>query len=221
MENQVQDNTTAATTTRTTMVSKDFKKFDYPITFKFNIGTLANDFTAKDNSGKTVAYVKQKLFKLKEAITVYADESKQEVLYTINADRIIDFNASYYFSDKNGDLIGKIGRKGMRSLWKASYEIFDKENNCEFTVKEENPMAKVFDAVAGEIPIVGMFTGLMFHPKYGVLNAKGETVARLSKQSSFFGRIFLLEKLEGIENNKDEKLMLALMMMSLLERRRG
>lgn len=198
-----------------------FKTFDYPITFKFNIGTFANDFTAKDNSGNTIAYVRQKMFKLKEAITVYANENKEEVLYTINADRIIDFNASYYFSDSDEEVIGKIGRKGMRSLWKASYEIFDNDNKLEFTIKEENPMAKVFDAVAGEIPIVGMFTGLMFHPKYGVLDQEGKTVARLSKQSSFMGRLFLLEKLEGFKSGNDEKLMLALMMMSLLERRRG
>ena len=39
--------------------------FNFPLDFTFNIGTLANDFTAVDASNKTVAYVKQKMFKFK------------------------------------------------------------------------------------------------------------------------------------------------------------
>lgn len=42
------------------------KDIKYPVSFKFNIGTLANDFVAKDTLGTTLAYVKQKMFKLKE-----------------------------------------------------------------------------------------------------------------------------------------------------------
>ena len=42
--------------------------FAVPISFKFNIGTFHNDFTATDVSGNVIAYVKQKLFKLKEEI---------------------------------------------------------------------------------------------------------------------------------------------------------
>ncbi|MEN8898824.1 MAG: hypothetical protein ABF251_08965, partial [Nonlabens sp.] len=58
---------------------------EYPIKFSFKVTTLSNDFTAKNASGQTIAYVKQKMFKLKEAITVYSDESKTRILYTIAA----------------------------------------------------------------------------------------------------------------------------------------
>jgi uncharacterized protein YxjI len=199
----------------------DFKEFDFPISFEFKIGTLANDFVAKDASGKTIAYVRQKMFKLKEAIMIYAEESKTNLLYKINADRIIDFNASYSFSDADDNVIGRVGRKGMKSLWKANYEIFDNNNTPEFSIREENPWTKVFDAMMSEVPVVGMFTGYMFNPKYAITNTEGVAVARLSKEASFFGRKFKLDKLADFKAGDSERIMLALMMMVLLERRRG
>lgn len=203
------------------VIKQDFKEFNYPIVFEFKIGTLANDFTAKDAGGATIAYVKQKLFKLKEAINVFSDESKTEVLYTIAADRIIDFNASYVFKSESGNELGKVGRKGAKSLLKAHYNIFDKDNNLDYTITEENPWAKVGDAVLGEIPVVGMFTGYLFNPKYIVKDTNDQIIARLSKEPSFFGRRFKLEEVGKFKAGDSERIMLSLMMMSLLERRRG
>jgi len=198
-----------------------FKNFNYPINFQFKIGSFANDFTAKDASGSTISYVRQKMFKLKEDIQVFSDESKSQVLYTIGADRIIDFNASYHFTNDKGEEIGKVGRKGRKSLLKAHYNIFDQNNNLDYTITEENPWAKVGDALMGEIPIIGMFTGYMFNPKYVVKNNDNEIIARFSKEASFFGRNFKLEEVGKFKEGDDERILLALMMMSLLERRRG
>jgi len=213
--NQLSRSETAAALTTS------FKNFNYPITFEFKISTLANDFTAKDASGNTIAYVKQKMFKLKEAINVFSDESKLETLYTIAADRIIDFNACYAFKNTNGIELGKVGRKGRKSLLKAHYEIFDKSNNLDYTISEENPWAKVGDAVLGEIPLLGMFTGYLFNPKYIVKDTNDQIIARLSKEPSFFGRRFKLEEVGRFKDEDGERIMLSLMMMSLLERRRG
>jgi uncharacterized protein YxjI len=198
-----------------------FKDFNYPISFEFKIGTLANDFTAKDASGNTIAYVKQKMFKLKEAINVFSDESKSDTLYTIAADRVIDFNASYAFKNSNGVDLGKVGRKGRKSLLKAHYEIFDKNNQQDYTITEENPWAKVGDTLLGEIPILGMLTGYLFNPKYIVKDDNDQVIARLSKEASFFGRRFKLEEVGKFKSGDDERILLSFMMMSLLERRRG
>jgi hypothetical protein len=199
----------------------DFRDFDFPLSFEFKIGTLANDFVAKDAGGSTIAYVRQKMFKFKEAIMIYSDESKSNLLYKINADRIIDFNASYSFTDDSDNTIGRVGRKGMKSLWKANYEIFDHNNDPAYSIGEENPWAKVFDALLGEVPLLGVFTGYLFNPKYGVKNAQGETIVRLAKQPSFFGRKFKMERVGELKEGDSERIMLALMMMVLLERRRG
>ncbi len=199
----------------------DFKEYAFPLSFQFKIGTLANDFVAKDANGATIAYVRQKMFKFKEAIMVYAKEDKKDLLYKINADRILDWSANYAFTDQNGDNLGRVGRKGMRSLWKASYEIYDNDNQIEYKIGELNPWAKVGDALLCEIPLLGALTGYLFNPKYGLTSPDGELVAKMSKDPSFFGRKFTLEKLGDLEQGDSTRMILALMMMLLLERRRG
>jgi len=216
LSDEILDN--KGTVVNTTKISD----YDYPLQFEFKIGTLSNDFIAKDASGKTLVYVRSKLFKLKEDIQVFATEKKEEVLFTIKADRIIDFNASYAFANDEGEFIGQVGRKGAKSLLKAHYEIYDDQKTPEFLIQEENPWAKFWDALLCEIPIISMFTGYMFNPRYGIKRTNSEeAIMRLSKEKSFFGRRFKLEKIGELEEGEDERLILGLMMMSLLERRRG
>ncbi len=201
---------------------EETKNFAYPLEFEFKIGTLANDFVAKDSSGTIIAYVRQKMFKLKEAIQVFSDESRNTVLYTINADRVIDFNANYAFTDASGELVGRVGRRGARSIFNAHYEVFNANGNLEFIIREENPWAKFFDALLGELPLVGLFSGYFLNPRYIVKRMDGTTeVARLSKEASFWGRRFTLVKLGELSKDQGERLVLSVMMMSLLERRRG
>lgn len=197
------------------------KEFAYPLEFEFKISSLANDFIARDANKQTIAYVRQKMFKLKEAISVYSNDSKNNILYTITADRIIDFNANYEFKNSEGTAFGRVGRRGAKSILKAHYEVYDLDGEQEFLIKEENPWVKFFDVLLSEIPLLGMFSGYFFNPKYIVKRNDGTEVARLSKQASFWGRRFKLEKLSDTSDGEDERMLLGLMMMALLERRRG
>jgi uncharacterized protein YxjI len=196
--------------------------FAYPLQFEFKISTLANDFTAKDNSGKTIAYVRQKMLKLKEEVIVFSDESKQKELFHINADKWLDFNTAYTFTTADGSTtLGKVARKGWASLWKARYELFDTNETQDLTIQEENPWTKLWDGIFREIPIVNIFTGYFFNPKYLVTRADGTVVVRLSKEKSFWGRKFKVENLTDFNDGEELRLLLGLMMMILLERRRG
>ncbi len=196
--------------------------YNYPLHLEFKIGTLANDFITRDANGETLLYVRQKLFKFKEAIQLFSSEDKSALVYTINADRIIDFNASYAFADVDGRSFGHVGRKGMKSLLKAHYEIFDENKQKEFIIQEENPWAKFWDALLCEVPLLGLLSGYLFNPRYVVKRTDtDELVVRLSKEKSFWGRRFKLDKLAELKEGEDERLVLGLMMLTLLERRRG
>lgn len=195
--------------------------FKFPIDFTFNIGTFSNDFTAVDANQKTVAYVKQKLFKFKEDVSIFENESKAKVLYKIKADKWIDFSACYSFSNAEGQELGKIGRKGWVSLWKAHYEIFDKNKQLKYTIREENAWVKVLDALVGQIPVLSLFTGLFLNPAYIVTNSRSETVVRLSKEKSLIGRRFKVSEIKKLDGSDDDIIILGLMMMVLLERRKG
>ncbi|MEE9439170.1 MAG: hypothetical protein V3V14_09240 [Saprospiraceae bacterium] len=189
--------------------------------FIFKLSTLSNDFTAIDANGQMVAYVKQKMFKLKEDIRIFSDESMTDQVNSISANKWIDFSAAYSFFDREGVEIGKIARKGWASIWKAKYEIFDNSQEHQYTIREEKGWVKVFDSVLGEIPILGFFTGYLFNPSYIVKDNDGNEIARLKKEASFWGRKFEVEKLGQLKDDDDERIILGLMMMVLLERRRG
>lgn len=88
----------------------------YPLTITFKFGVINPQFSVKDDSGRTIAYVKQKAFKMKEDITVFTDDTMSTPIYTIKADRWLDYNASYSFTDANGKDCGRIVRKGARSI---------------------------------------------------------------------------------------------------------
>ena len=193
----------------------------FPIDFEFKIGTLANDFVARDFSGKTIAYVRQKMFKLKEDIEIFSDETRTKVNYTIKADRWLDFSAAYSFYDADGNVIGKIARKGWRSLWKAQYEIIDQNDQLQYTINEENAMVKIFDSLLGQIPILGMLTGYFFNPSYLITDAIDNPIVKMKKVASFWGRRFQLTKEGRMDSDDDDRIMLGFMMMLILERRRG
>lgn len=193
----------------------------YPLSLKFNIGTIHNDFEATDALGNMRAYVKQKLFKLKDHVVVYTDRSQTEIKFEIKANQWIDFNASFKFTDANGNSVGRIAREGWNSLWKSHYIIFDENEQTDLEIREKNAWVKVWDGLFSEIPILGMFTGYVFNPSYTVKRTDGTLVCTVRKEASFFGRKFKIEQNDNFDKGEEDRILLSIIMMVLLERRRG
>lgn len=194
---------------------------NFPLTLSFKILAIATQIHVQDAGGSTLAYMKQKLLKLREDIDVFADQSQSQLLYNIKADRVIDFSARYNFTDASGKTIGSIKRKGMRSLWKANYEVADASGSQVMTINEENGWVKIWDSLFGEIPVIGMLSGYIFHPAYLVTNAQGQQVARLVKQPAFFEGKFELTPRDALRPQDENLVLLSLLTMTLLERSRG
>ena len=194
----------------------------YPLTLKFKFFALAPQIFVTDNTGSLIFYVKQKLFKLKEQITVCADEAQTQQLYSINADRIIDFSARYHFRDLNGIELGSVKRKGMKSFWRAHYDIATGHTETpSLSIREENPWVKIMDALFAEIPIIGLFTGYVFNPTYLVTRPNGSVVMHFSKVPAFLSRIFTIKQVDQMTDDEQQVAVLSLLMMILLERNRG
>ncbi len=194
---------------------------NYPIDLSFKILAIANQIYVRDASGNLIGYVKQKLFKLKEDINVFADEAQQQHQYNIKADRTIDFSARYTFTDSRGKVLGSVKREGMRSIWRARYQIFNAAGEQVMKISEEDPWVKIADALVGGVPILGFFTGYILHPKYLVTRMNENEVARLEKQPSFFEGKFQLTSLGQMSSDEEQIVLLSLLMMALLERGRG
>ena len=196
---------------------------NFPLSLRFKLLALSPQIYVTDAAQQPVLYVKQKLFKLREKIEVFRDESRAQLLCTIQANKIIDWSARYFFTAADGSDLGSVGRKGMRSLWRAHYEVFAPgDTNPDFVIREENPWTKVADSFFGELPIIGIFTGYLFHPRYLVTRkSTGQPVFRLSKQSALWEGKFLIEKFGDANEQEETTLTLALLMLILLEKRRG
>jgi hypothetical protein len=192
-----------------------------PLDLRFKLLAIAQQMSVTDAQGQLVYYVKQKAFKLKEAVTVFADESQTRPLYTITADRVLDISARYRITDPGGVEVGVLERRGMRSLWRAHYSIFQAERQV-FTIREESVWVRVLDGIFGDIPILGLLAGYLFHPAYLVSRGEGQqTLLRAVKRPAFFEGRFQIEAITALENAETQLAVLGILMMLLLERARG
>ena len=193
----------------------------FPLDLRFKLFTVAPQISVVDAAGELLLHVKQKAFKLKESVTVFRDTAQTRPLYKIAADRILDISANYRIDDEGGMPLGTLRRQGMRSLWRAHYEIH-RGGVPVFTIREENPWVKVLDGLLGQIPILGLFTGYVLHPAYRMCRVRTDTpVLRAVKQPAFFESRYAIESGEPLAPEEQTLAVLALLMMLLLERGRG
>jgi hypothetical protein len=203
-------------------VAKALSGLQYPLTLSFKILALASQATVTDATGKTVLYTKQKLFKFREHVEIFTDKTRSTLLAEIKTRKVIDWSARYHFTDAQGGAIGSVGRRGWRSLWRAHYESFNPGDDVpDFSIREENPGAKVADALLSEIPILGFLSGYLFHPRYLASRSNGEGSMRLTKQPAFFEGRFQIDRVGNLTPREEMNLILSFMMLVLLERRRG
>lgn len=196
---------------------------NYPITFRFKLVALSPQIYVTDASGRTLCYVKQKLFRFREKVEVFTDDTMQTLLATIEADRVIDWSARYTFKAPDGQVLGAVGRRGLKSLWKAHYDVFAPgAQSPTFSIQEQSALVNLLDGLVSGIPIVGMFSGYMLHPSYIASRvADGSGVLQLTKQAAFFEGMFKLEPLGQASPGEELALLLSFLMMNLLERARG
>jgi hypothetical protein len=97
---------------------------------KRQVFALTGKFRFFDSSGKLLLFSEQKMFKLREDIRVYSDESKMQEVLMIKARQIIDFSAAYDVVDSaTGQKVGALRRKGLASILRDEWEILDVGDN--------------------------------------------------------------------------------------------
>jgi uncharacterized protein YxjI len=202
--------------------------YQYPLNLRFKLIALAPRVTVTDAGGTEQLFVNQKILNLKEDVRIYNNSKKEREVYRIKADRIIDFSATYRFTDSATERpLGAIKRKGMRSLWRATYFMDNAAGQTTHHLKEDNPWVKVGDAFLNEIPIVGLFTGYFLNPSYTVYrgeNREDESrpVMTLAKQPAFFESSYTIQLVDAaVQPDEELEVLLGILMAVQLERRRG
>jgi uncharacterized protein YxjI len=91
---------------------------------------LTGKFRFYDPMGNLVMFSEQKMFKLREDIRVFSDESKSQEVLSIKARQILDFSAAYDVVDTAyNQKIGVLRRKGLRSILRDEWEVLDANDN--------------------------------------------------------------------------------------------
>lgn len=100
---------------------------------------LTGKFRFYDPHGTQVMFSEQKMFRLREDIRVYSDESKTQEVLSIKARTIIDFSASYDVVDTAlNQKVGVLRRRGIRSLLRDEWEILDANDRIVGLLFEDN-----------------------------------------------------------------------------------
>lgn len=193
----------------------------YPLTLDFKKIALAKQATLTDTSSNPIAYARQKILKFKEELEIFEDKTKAKKVCSIKANKVLDFRAAYSFIDLNERSFGSIKREGLRSIWKATYLLNDSDDNHYATIREENPFAKVVDTLLGSIVGVGYVLNYIFNPSYIITTEEGKELFRITKEPSFWGGLFKIEKLSEIDDSEEIRCLMATFMMIFLEKSRG
>jgi uncharacterized protein YxjI len=97
---------------------------------KRQVFALAGKFRVYEPGGQLVLFSEQKMFKIREDIRVYSDESKTQEVLMIKARQIIDFSAAYDVVDSaTGQKVGALRRKGLASILRDEWEVLDVGDN--------------------------------------------------------------------------------------------
>lgn len=96
-------------------------------------------FQIFDPSGQICFFCKQKAFKLKEDIRVYASGEMNREVLSIQARSVVDFSASYDVVDPtNGERVGVLRRKGWSSLVRDEWEMLGPNENHLGVIREDS-----------------------------------------------------------------------------------
>ncbi|UYV11428.1 MAG: hypothetical protein NCW75_08950 [Phycisphaera sp.] len=126
-------------------------------TIRAKVFDLVPQFFITDHQGQMVGYCRQKLFKFKEEIVVFTDRSRETELLRIKARQVIDFGATYDMRLPNGQSIGSLRRKGLKSTFvRDEYLVFDESDTPLGMLQEDSVfralLRRGIDAAAAFMP---------------------------------------------------------------------
>lgn len=157
------------------MASMAFQHDQYLL--KRQVFALTGKFRVYDPMENLILFSEQKMFKLREDIRVYSDESKTQEVLMIKARQIIDFSAAYdVFDSATGQKVGTLRRKGLRSLLRDEWEILD---------ANDQPFGRLFEDSMGRALLRRLLLGTLLPQDYDV-TIGGDRVADLKQRFNLF-----------------------------------
>lgn len=142
-------------------------------------------FYIRDPAGSLIGYCKQRAFKLKEDIRIYADEACTSEWITIKARSIIDFGSTYDVARPDGRVLGSLRRRGLASTFvRDSWLVFDAGGREVAQVREDGSALPVLRRFVD-------FVAVLFPQRYSLVRNDGAVLATFRQRFNPF--IYQLE----------------------------
>ena len=151
-------------------------------------------------NGELVLYVEQKMFRLREDIRVFGDESKTQELLLIQARNILDFSAAYdVIEAASGQKVGVLRRKGLHSMLRDEWEVLD---------AGDQPIGMLFEDSVGQALLRRFLLGSFLPQNYDI-TLGDERVADLRQKFNPFAYQMILDFSMDTANKLDRRLGIA------------
>lgn len=178
---------------------------------KQKVLTVGRKYFIENGSGHRIGFCKQKMFKLKEDIRIYTDDSMTEELLLIKQQQILDWSGTFKVTDSvTGKDIGFVGRKALTSIFRDTWKIFDPSKRELGTVQERGDIFSVLRRFIGILRMVPK--------KYDFSDGSG-VFAEAIQKFQIIGDTWTLD----IKDSRvDPRLIVtAALMMDIIEQQRG
>ena len=173
---------------------------------------LTNKYWIEDINGSVLGFSKQKMFRLKEDIRIFTDETMSQELFRIKQQQIIDAWGRFNIVDiSTNALLGYIRRKALMSAFAwDEWDVFDAQDRLIGGIHESKGLGLVRKYVPG-----GAFV-----PEKMTLKLNNVPVAEINQQFKIIGDIWELRCM-NIPPEVDRRILLSgLILMGMIERSR-
>jgi hypothetical protein len=158
-----------------------------------------------------IGFVHQKRFAFRERFDIFTDETRQNILFSVQARKVIDLGGRYDVLDANDTVIGVFGKAFKESLLRSTWRLFKpgQEETPVFVARERNAALAFFRRLWEFLPYIGdapFF--LRYH--FDFTQPGSETVVGTYEKTTLFRDHYLLRAEGELDAQIDWRALVAL-----------
>ncbi|OGS49144.1 MAG: hypothetical protein A3K68_03090, partial [Euryarchaeota archaeon RBG_16_68_13] len=170
----------------------------------------SDQYWIEDSAGKMLGYSKQKLFRIKEDVRIYTDESMRTELFRVHQQQIVNVWGNFAIIDSpTNAILGWVRRKALASTFVAdAWEVYNAQQGLVGTIRESTGRGLARKWIPGGAII----------PETMTLELGGQPVAQFNQQFKIIGDIWDIH-CQAVPASFDRRVLLgAALLMSMIER---
>ena len=163
-----------------------------------------------DRPSAPFCFVRQKMFKFKEDIRFYTDDTRSVELMRIKARQRFDPAARYEVVSGDGQPIGEIQKVFGASLLRSTYKLFGPDGTEVASATERNLLVALFRRLIGFVPNIGGMANWLPIPYHFVFLRNGTELGHHRRQLWKFQDVYTIDLSGDPDRKLDRRLVLAI-----------